>query len=140
MNLLTEVPVTFGRRKVEGGSRKKIRRLLSDFGVGTVVVEHRDRLGGMNTELVEAALSAAGRRLVILDEDEVDDDLVRDMVDVRTSFCAWLYGCRSARRRAEKALRFAAHDMGPMALMPSRKYGFVSRKRICHPGLASSSR
>ena len=28
-----------------------------------VVVEHRDRLGRMNTELVEAALSAAGRRL-----------------------------------------------------------------------------
>jgi len=31
----------------------------------------------MNIELVEAALESAGRRLVVLDEGEVDDDLVR---------------------------------------------------------------
>lgn len=39
----------------------------------------------MNVELVEAALSASGRRLVVLDEGEVDDDLVRDMTEVLTS-------------------------------------------------------
>ncbi|EQD70464.1 site-specific integrase-resolvase-like protein, partial [mine drainage metagenome] len=50
------------------------------------------------------------------DDGEVDDDLVRDMVEVLTSFCARLYGRRSARNRAEKALRCAAHDVGPMAL------------------------
>jgi len=71
--------------------------------VTTVVVEHRDRLGRMNIELVEAALESAGRRLVVLDEGEVDDDLVRDMTEVLTSFCARLYGRRSARNRAEKA-------------------------------------
>jgi putative resolvase len=71
-------------------------------------VEHRDRLGRMNTELVEAALSAAGRRLVVLDSGEVDDDLVGDMVEVLTSFCARLYGRRSARNRARKALEAAA--------------------------------
>jgi hypothetical protein len=31
----------------------------------------------MNTELVEAALAAAGRCLVVLDEGEVTDDLLR---------------------------------------------------------------
>jgi predicted site-specific integrase-resolvase len=30
-------------------------------------------------------LSATGRRLVVVDEGEVDDDLVRDMVEVQTS-------------------------------------------------------
>lgn len=45
-------------------------------------------LGRMNTELVEAALSAHGRRLVVLDDGVVDDDLVRAMVEVLTSFCA----------------------------------------------------
>jgi len=53
----------------------------------------------MNIELVEAALESAGRRLVVLDEGEVDDDLVRDMTEVLTSFCARLYGRRSARNR-----------------------------------------
>jgi putative resolvase len=38
------------------------------------------------------------------------------MVGVLTSFCARLYGRRSARNRAEKALRCAAHDVGPAAL------------------------
>lgn len=38
------------------------------------------------------------------DDTELDDDLVRDMTEVLTSFCARLYGCRAAKHRAEKAL------------------------------------
>ncbi|MER6104749.1 IS607 family transposase, partial [Streptomyces sp. NPDC001832] len=38
------------------GARVKARRLLADPAVTTVVVEHKDRLGRMNVELVEAAL------------------------------------------------------------------------------------
>ena len=98
------------------GARAKIRRLLADPNVQAVVVEHRDRLGRMNTELVEAALSAHGRRLVVLDPGEVDDDLVRDLTEVLTSFCARLYGRRSARNRAEKAVRCAERDVGPASL------------------------
>jgi putative resolvase len=95
------------------GARSKARRLLADPRVRVVVVEHRDRLGRMNTELVEAALSAHGRRLVVLDPAEVEDDLVRDMTEILTSFCARLYGRRSARNRAAQALRCAARDAGP---------------------------
>ncbi|MED7826072.1 IS607 family transposase, partial [Streptomyces chiangmaiensis] len=91
------------------GSRSKARRLLADPDVATVVVEHKDRLGRMNAELVEAALSAHGRRLVVLDDGEMEDDLVRDMVEVLTSFCARLYGRRSAQNRARKALEAAGH-------------------------------
>jgi putative resolvase len=91
------------------GARAKVRRLLADPSVTTVVVEHKDRLGPMNVELVEAALAAHGRRLVILDNGEVEDDLVRDMTEVLTSFCARLYGRRSARNRAQKALEAASH-------------------------------
>jgi putative resolvase len=90
------------------GSRGKARRLLADSDVTTVVVEHKDRLGCMNVELVEAVLSAHGRRLVVLDDGEVEDDLVRDMVEVVTSLCARLYGRRSAKNRARKALEAAA--------------------------------
>lgn len=91
------------------GCRSKAKRLLADPAVTTVVVEHKDRLGRMNVELVEAALSAHGRRLVVLDDGEVEDDLVRDVVEVLTSFCARLYGRRSAKNRARKALEAARH-------------------------------
>ncbi len=107
------------------GSRAKVRRLLADPAVTVVVVEHRDRLGRMNTELVEAALSAYGRRLVVLDDAEVTDDLVRDMVEVLTSFCARLYGRRSARNRALKALGCAQQNIGPQAVKLQTSGGAV---------------
>ena len=95
------------------GDRAKLKKLLADRSVSTIVVEHRDRLGRMNTELVEAALAASGRRVLVVDPGEVDDDLVRDMVEVLTSFCARLYGKRGARSRANRALRTAAVDPTP---------------------------
>jgi putative resolvase len=54
----------------------------------------------------------AGRRLVVVEASEVEDDLVRDMTEVLTSLCAWLYGRRSARTRAARALRCAARPVG----------------------------
>lgn len=80
------------------GSRTQLRRLLADPKVSTVVVERRDRLARMNADLVESALSAHGRRLVVVDTGEVDDDLVRDKTEVLTNFCARLYGRRLVRR------------------------------------------
>ena len=47
---------------------------------------------------------------MVLDAGEVDEDLVGDMVEVLTWFCARLYGRRSARNRAQKALEAAAGD------------------------------
>jgi putative resolvase len=91
------------------GTCSKTRRLLGDPGVQTVVVEHRDRLGRMNTELVQAALSAPGRRLVVLEPNEVDDDLVRDITEVLTSFCARLYDRRSARNGKGATVRALGH-------------------------------
>jgi putative resolvase len=96
------------------GSRTRAKRLLADPDVTTVVVERKDRLGRMNVELIEAALSATSRELVALDEgaveDDVGDELVRDMAEILTSFCARLYGRRSAKNRARKALEAAASD------------------------------
>jgi putative resolvase len=105
------------------GSRAKVRRLLADPRVTAVVVEHRDRLGRMNTELVESALAAHGRRLVVIDDGEVDDDLVRDMVEALTSFCARLYGRRSARNRVLKAVGCAQRDIGPKAVAGTQTVG-----------------
>lgn len=39
---------------------------------------------------------------------ELDDDLVRDMTEVLTSFCARLYGRRAAKNKAKAALKAAA--------------------------------
>ena len=72
-----------------------------------IVVEHRDRLARFGTEHLAAVLAAQGRRNVVVDEGETDDDLVRDMIEVLTSMCARLYGRRGARNRALRALTAA---------------------------------
>lgn len=86
------------------GRRTKLRKLLGDPKVSTIVVEHRDRLARFGVEYLEAALSAHGRTVVVLDDAELPDDLVRDLTEVLTSMCARLYGHRSASRRAAAAV------------------------------------
>jgi predicted site-specific integrase-resolvase len=90
------------------GRRTKIMQLLADPTVKTIVVEHRDRLVRFGSEYIEAALQAAGRRLEVVDKTEMQDDLVEDMIDVLTAFCARCYGRRAAKTRARKALTAAA--------------------------------
>lgn len=94
------------------GRRSKLVRLLKDPEVQTIVVEHRDRLARFGVEYLEAALAATRRKLVVVEEGEAEDDLVQDMVDVLTSFCARLYGRRSARNRAKRALAAARGESG----------------------------
>ncbi|MCL6092180.1 MAG: IS607 family transposase [Actinobacteria bacterium] len=110
-----QVPVTKSVTEIGSGlngHRPKLLRLLSDKTVTIIAVEHRDRLMRFGAEYVEAALRASGRRLLVVEPTEVTDDLVSDMIEVLTSFCARLYGRRSARSRAKKALACAASETG----------------------------
>jgi putative resolvase len=86
------------------GKRKELHKLLADTTVDTIVVERKDRLARFGVEHLQAALSASGRRIVVVDPGEVEDDLVRDMIDLMTCFSARLYGRRSARNRSKRAL------------------------------------
>ncbi len=71
-------------------------------------VSSGDHRGDLDRQVSRLTAVATERRLpptrVVAEEAEVADDLVRDMVEVLTSFCARLYGRRSARRRAEAVL------------------------------------
>ena len=87
--------------------RPRLARLLADGEVARIVVEHRDRLARFGVEHLTAALCAQGRAILVVDEGGVDDDLVRDMTEVLTSFCARLYGRRGARNRALRAITTA---------------------------------
>ena len=86
------------------GHRTKLMALLRDATISGIVVEHRDRLARFGSDYIESALASSGRCLYVVDSTEMKDDLVQDMIDVLTSFCARLYGRRSARNKALKAL------------------------------------
>lgn len=57
-----------------------------------------------NKLVIVAALAAQNRRVMVIEPDEMKDDIVRVKTEVLTSMCARLYGKRSARNRARKAL------------------------------------
>jgi putative resolvase len=94
------------------GKRAKLSRILSDPSASVIVVEHRDRLARFGVEHLDAALAAQGRRIVVVDDGETADDLVRDMIEVLTSMCARLYGRRGARNRAMRAVTATKQDPG----------------------------
>jgi putative resolvase len=98
------------------GSRVKVCRLLADPDVTAVVIGHRDWLGRMNTELVEAALWAHGRRLVVPGDGGPGDDLAGNMAGVLTWFCACRYGRGPAVNRALKAVGCGRRDTGLRAV------------------------
>ena len=93
------------------GNRPRLRKLVADHTVKTILVEHRERLCRFGFEYIEAALAGRGARVMVMDEGDLDDDLVRDVTDVMTSLCARLYGRRSAKRRAERAMAAAGAEL-----------------------------
>jgi len=92
------------------GHRRAMLRILRNPAVSTIVVEHRDRLMRFGSEYVDAALSAQGRKLLVMDPEEMKDDIVRDLHEVIVSLCARLYGKRSAKSRAKRAMEAATGE------------------------------
>lgn len=68
-------------------------------------MEHRDRSARFADEFIEAALSVQGRTLIVVDDAEADDDPVRDMTEMLTSFCACRYDKRAVTHRASRTMR-----------------------------------
>lgn len=91
------------------GHRKGMMRLLGSAQIQTILVEHRDRLMRFGFEYVESALAAQGRKVLVIEAEEVTDDIVRDLHEVIVSMCARLYGKRSAKNRAQKVIN-AIHE------------------------------
>ncbi|HLI57145.1 MAG TPA: IS607 family transposase [Actinomycetota bacterium] len=102
------------------GKRKRLARLLADPTAARIVVEHADRLARFEFTHLEAALAAQGRKVLVAEPGQVDDqDLLRDMTDALSVYCARTFGAYGARNRAEKALRCAKNDVGPAVLEPT---------------------
>ena len=84
--------------------RPKLRKLLGDATVHTVIVEHRERLARFGAGTIDVMLQARGGALIVIDDAEAPDDPVRDMTGILTCFCARLYGKRSAANRERRAM------------------------------------
>lgn len=82
--------------------RPKLSKLLTDPTIGTLIVEHRDRLTRFGYEYIRQLLETQGRHLEVLFPSDTENELVDDFVAVITSMAARIYGQRSSRQKAAK--------------------------------------
>ncbi len=81
-------------------------------------------------ECLEAALTAQGREIVVVGPSELDDDQVRDMAEIQTSFfpsfCLWTYGREVARNGARRVIEGAPQAEGSGGNMPKANRWFAN--------------
>ncbi len=91
--------------------RPKLSKLLTDPTIGTLIVEHRDRLTRFGYEYIRQLLEAHGRHLEVLFPSDTENELVDDFVAVITSMAARLYGQRNSRQKAARIRACVEHVM-----------------------------
>jgi putative resolvase len=82
--------------------RPKLMKLLVDPSIGTIIVEHKDRLTRFGFNYIDQLLAMQGRKLEVVFATDTNNELVDDFVAVITSMAARIYGRRNSKRRAEK--------------------------------------
>lgn len=83
-------------------NRPKFLKLLADPGIGTIIVEHKDRGTRFGWTYLTTLMEVQGRSIEAVFPNETQDDLVSDLVSIITSMAARIYGRRGSRRRAER--------------------------------------
>lgn len=83
-------------------NRKVLNKIFLDQDVQTIIVEHKDRLTRFGFNYIKTLLELQDRRvLVINEENNADDDLMKDLVAIITSFCCRLYGMRRGLNKSK---------------------------------------
>lgn len=85
-------------------NRKKLNYILNTNTIKTIVVENNDRLTRFGFNLIQSTLNAQDRNIIVINDTENKEDLVQDFIDVITSMCAKIYGKRSAKNKAMRAI------------------------------------
>ena len=76
-------------------NRKILNKILLDVNNKTIIVENKDRLTRFGFNYINNLLKLQDREIVVINENNSpDDDLMKDLISMITSFCCRLYGMR----------------------------------------------
>ena len=90
-------------KEISSGMNDKRPKLLSilDNVPKRIVVEHKDRLTRFGFNYFNTLLPLLGYELIIINKDfEEENDLMKDMIAIITSFCCRLYGLRRGKSKS----------------------------------------
>ena len=83
-------------------NRKQLNKLF-DANPSTIIVEHRDRLTRFGFNYIEKLLLKANCNIIVINRDAIqEDDLMKDLVAIITSFCCRLYGLSKSTNKIKK--------------------------------------
>jgi len=92
-------------KEISSGMNDKRKALLKliDSSPKRIVVEHKDRLTRFGFNYFDHLLPILGYELIVIDRDlEEENDLMKDLVAIITSFCCRLYGLRKGKIKLNK--------------------------------------
>lgn len=68
-----------------------------------IIIEHKDRLTRFGFNYIEKLLMKQNCKIIVINKDVVDEnDLIKDMISIVTSFCCRLYGLRRGNSKSNK--------------------------------------
>jgi len=94
--------------------RNKLTKLLEQIAekqINHLIIEHKDRLTRFGYNYLEQYCQTHNTIIEILDNTEIKEDLIKDLIDIMTSFCAKLYGKRSNRTKTKTAIESCLQEL-----------------------------
>lgn len=97
--------VTSSYREVASGmndNRKLLNKILHK-PVGTIIVEHKDRLTRFGFNYIKNLYERMGGKIIVINQEEGEkDDLMNDLISIITSFCCRIYGKRNGKKKSKE--------------------------------------
>jgi predicted site-specific integrase-resolvase len=82
-------------------NRTQFNKLLEQ-PIGIIIIENKDRLTRFGFNYIETLYKKLGGEIIVINRDEIEEnDLMKDLVSVITSFCCRLYGMRRGYNKAK---------------------------------------
>lgn len=83
-------------------NRKELWRML-DSKPGIVIIENKDRLTRFGYNYIERLMKNVGCKIECMNPNKDDEqDLIKDLISIITSFCCRLYGMRRSKNKIDK--------------------------------------
>jgi len=105
--LKNHIPVDQYIREIGLGvndGRRQLNDILRDPSIGTIIVEHRDHLSRFGYHLIEMALNAHDRRIIVIDDSKCDRTASDDIMNILSLFASQRCAPNDARLRARRAI------------------------------------
>ena len=83
-------------------NRKELWKMLNSKP-GIIIIENKDRLTRFGYNYIERLMKDAGCVIDCMNPNKNDEqDLIKDLVSIITSFCCRLYGMRRSKNKVDK--------------------------------------